>query len=248
MCADAVDWLRARGRIPACSVVTSLPDVSEVGMKLDAWRGWFLAVVKLVVGVVDDEQCAVFFQTDIKKDGRWIDKGSLVVCAAEDAGAHVLFHKIVCRRPPGNLTYGRPGYTHLIAVSKAARAPAVLPFPDVVVDAGRLTWRRAMGVRACAEAVRFVKDAMPQSPTPTSPGLTILDPFCGVGTVPAVANALGLDAIGVELSSKRCTRARALVVTPADIARAPLAPPTPDPPTPTPAPTPPPTTPPTTPG
>jgi tRNA G10 N-methylase Trm11 len=39
-----------------------------------------------------------------------------------------------------------------------------------------------------------------------------LDPFCGVGTVLAVANALGLDALGVERSTKRCEQARQLTV------------------------------------
>jgi tRNA G10 N-methylase Trm11 len=36
----------------------------------------------------------------------------------------------------------------------------------------------------------------------------IFDPFCGVGTIPAVANALGLDALGIELAKKRCEQSR----------------------------------------
>ncbi len=41
---------------------------------------------------------------------------------------------------------------------------------------------------------------------------TVVDPFCGHGTVLAVANALGLDAVGVELSRKRAQKARSLRV------------------------------------
>ncbi len=212
ICADAVAWLKERGPLEGCAAVTSLPDVSELGLDLSSWRAWFLDAVRLVIDVVPAASAAVFFQTDIKREGRLVDKGALVVRAAEDAGAQVLFHKVVCRRPPGTLTYGRPAYTHLVAVSREARAPAVLPFPDVIVDAGRLAWTRAMGMRGCAEAVRFVHEH--------AGARVVLDPFCGVGTVLAVANALGLDAVGVERSRRRCARARALTVSPADIARA----------------------------
>jgi len=203
-CADAIPWLRARGRIPGAGVVTSLPDVSEVGLALPAWRAWFIDTVKLTLGCVPPEGAALFFQSDIKRDGVWVDKGAMVVRAAEDAGAHVLFHKIVCRRPPGLLTYGRPGFTHLIAISHGLKCPDVLPLPDVVVDAGRLPWVRAMGVRAAAHAVRFVRDH--------AGATTIVDPFCGVGTVLAVANRIGLAAVGVERSAKRCGQARILDV------------------------------------
>jgi tRNA G10 N-methylase Trm11 len=36
----------------------------------------------------------------------------------------------------------------------------------------------------------------------------VVDPFCGHGTVLAVANEFGLDAVGVELSAKRARKAR----------------------------------------
>ncbi|MCW5547480.1 MAG: hypothetical protein KIT44_00800 [Opitutaceae bacterium] len=203
-CADAMPWLRACGVLPGACAVTSLPDLSELNLPLPAWRAWFLEAVRLVVDAVPAESAALFFQSDIKRDGAWIDKGALVVRAAEDAGARVLFHKIVCRRPPGTLTYGRPGFTHLIAVSRAMKCPDVLPLPDIITDAGRQPWVRAMGIRAAAHAVRFARDV--------AGAKTILDPFCGVGTVLAVANALGLDAVGVEKSRKRAEQSRQLMV------------------------------------
>jgi hypothetical protein len=208
-CADAIPWLQARGVIPGACAVTSLPDVSEVNLPLPAWRTWFLEAVRLVVDAVPAESAALFFQSDIKRDGVWIDKGAMVVRAAEDAGARVLFHKIVCRRPPGLLTYGRPGFTHLIAVSRAMVCPEVLPLPDVITDAGRQPWVRAMGIRAAAHAVRFARDQ--------AKARVIVDPFCGVGTVLAVANALELDAIGVEKSRKRAEQSQALVVRPEEL-------------------------------
>ncbi len=209
VCAEAITWMQARGRIDGACAVTSLPDVSEVGQTLPVWRAWFLNAVRLVVDAVPADSAALFFQSDIKRAGAWIDKGALVIRAAEDAGARVLFHKIVCRRPPGMLTQGRPGFTHLIAVSRAMQCPDTLPIPDVIPDAGRSFWVRAMGVRAAAHAVRFARDQVGAK--------LIFDPFCGVGTIPAVANALGLDALGIELAKKRCEQSRAQTVTTADL-------------------------------
>lgn len=196
--------MHARGPLEGACAVTSLPDVSEIGKTLPVWREWFVNAVRLVVNAVPDDSAALFFQSDIKRHGVWIDKGGLVIRAAEDVGAHVLFHKIVCRRPPGMLTQGRPGFTHLIAVSKTMRCPDILPIPDVITDTGRSLWVRGMGVRAAAHAVRFARDHVGAK--------LVFDPFCGVGTIPAVANSLGLDALGIELAKKRCEQSRAQTV------------------------------------
>ncbi|MEO6246033.1 MAG: DNA methyltransferase [Opitutaceae bacterium] len=208
-CADAIPWMQTRGRIEGACAITSLPDVSEVGLALPVWREWFLSAVGLVIEAVPETSAAIFFQSDIKRDGAWVDKGALVTRAAEDAGARILLHKIVCRRPPGMLTFGRPGFTHMIAVSRSMRCPDVLTIPDVMVDAGVQKWVRAMGVRAAAHAVRFAREQVGAN--------IIFDPFCGVGTVLAVANALGLDALGVEKARKRAEQARALSVTPDEL-------------------------------
>lgn len=208
-CADALTWLAGCGVLAGTAAVTSLPDVSEVSLPLATWRTWFLGAVGRVIDAVPPTSGAVFFQSDIKRDGAWVDKGALVLRAAEDAGARILFHKIICRGPPGRLTPGRPGYTHLIAVSRAASCPNELPIPDVITDPGPAPWVRAMGVRAAGHAVRFVRDHLGAR--------TVLDPFCGVGTVLAAANAAGLDAVGVDLSRKRCERARELVLRPDEI-------------------------------
>jgi hypothetical protein len=203
-CADAIPWMRERGVIAGACAITSLPDISEVNLALPEWRTWFLDAARLVVESVPKDGAALFFQSDIKHENTWVDKGSMVIRASEEAGAHVLFHKIVARRQPGMLTMGRPGYTHLIAVSKTLKCPDVLPIPDIIVDAGRQPWIRAMGIRAAAHAVRFARDQVGAR--------IIFDPFCGVGTVLAVANSLWLEAIGVEKARKRSEQARALTV------------------------------------
>jgi hypothetical protein len=132
--------------------------------------------------------------------------------AAEEEGRAILWHTIVCRRPPGTVAPGRPSYSHMICVACGVQA-ARPPGPDVIPDAGTMTWSRAIGLEACRAACRFVRDEVGSR--------SVVDPFCGRGTVPAVANAIGLDAIGIEISAKRCRAARALAV---PGAAAPLAP------------------------
>src|SRR5512146_21195 len=115
---DGVAWLAANALPPTHAVFTSLPDVSEMrSMDVAAWREWFVATVALVCAQVAESAPAVFYQTDVKRDGAWIDKGHLVALGAERAGAACVFHKIVCRAPAGNATFGRPGFAHLVAFS-----------------------------------------------------------------------------------------------------------------------------------
>lgn len=147
---------------------------------------------------------AVFFQTDVRRKGVWLDKSQLVLGAAESAGAPLLWHKIVCREPPGTITYGRAGYSHLLCFSRNAERTPSPSGPDVLTDAGFKPTEKAMGVAACRVACQFVLDA-----TPTR---VIVDPFCGHGTALAVANAMGLDAIGVDRNARACSAARRLTV------------------------------------
>lgn len=200
-CEDALGWLD-HNELTGCSVITSLPDVSELGLPIPEWKKWFEAAAHKVVTRLPETSVALFFQTDIKKEGEWIDKGFLVSKAAERANATLLLHKIICRFQPGTITFGRPAYSHLLAFSRGVKLDLSTSSPDVLPDAGEKTWTRGMGRKACELAIKFV-----QSHTSDR---TIVDPFCGHGTVLAVANQMGLDAIGVELSAKRARKARTL--------------------------------------
>ena len=202
---DAIAWLRARGTLTGASVVTSLPDAAELpGLGLEAWRRWFEEAAVLAMQSVPDDGVAIFFQSDVKRAGLWVDKGALVSRAAERAGLGTLFHKIVCRKPARTLTYGRASYSHLLGFARALRPSLRRATPDVLPDGGFQPSVKSMGVLACVDACRFVLNE-----TTTR---TVVDPFCGWGTVLAVANALGLDAVGVDLSTRMCKRARRLAV------------------------------------
>ncbi len=205
VCGDGVAWL-ARGPLPPDhAVVTSLPDHSELPrLGVEGWRRWFVETAALACRAVADDAVAVFYQTDVKHDGRWIDKAHLVQCGADLAGSHLLWHKVVCRAPAGVTTFGRPAYAHLVCVSRALRLEPGQSSPDVLPRLGEMTWARAMGREACHAVARFL--------LAHTRCRTVADPFCGVGTMLAVANAHGLDAVGVERSPKRAEKARALVL------------------------------------
>ena len=205
--AEALGWLAENVADPRTSIVTSLPDVSELPhLDLEGWRAWFVDAARRVIAWTPSSGVSVFFQSDIRHGGIIVDKSYLVLRAAEEAGASLLWHKIVCRRPPGTISFGRPSWSHMLCIGKAPRPPARAPGPDVLRDAGFMPWSRAMGVTACRVACTYLRDEVSAR--------VVVDPFCGRGTVLAVANAMGLDALGVELSAKRCRAARALVIPP----------------------------------
>jgi hypothetical protein len=197
---DGVAYLRD-ARLPADhAIITSLPDHSEVpALGVDGWKRWFVDVVALACRAVADDGVAIFYQTDVKHDGRWIDKGHLVHCGVDAAASHVLWHKIVCRAPAGTTTFGRPAYAHMICASRERRLAPGVSTADVLPGLGHMSWSRAMGGAACEAAIDAV----------VALGVRlVVDPFCGLGSILTAANARGLDAIGIELSRRRAAKAR----------------------------------------
>ena len=208
-CTDGVAWLKAQHFGPEVAVVTSLPDSSEIpSLGFEGWRRWFIDTAALICSAVNENSVAIFYQTDVKHDGRWVDKGFLVSLGAESAGSFCLWHKIVCRAPAGITTFGRPAYAHVLCFSRSLRLSKAQASADVLPRLGEMTWARAMGMEACESIAQFLTKH-------TSPG-TVVDPFCGVGTMLAVANRWGLDSIGVQLSAKRAERSMRLTLPPID--------------------------------
>lgn len=204
---DALAWLAKRN--PECaeaSFITSLPDCSEFpALSLEEWKSWFVEAAALVLSSTPDHGVAIFYQSDIKHEGIWVDKAYLIQKAAERTGHPLLWHTIVCRKPAGTITFGRPAYSHLLCFSKGVKFDVAKSTASVLPDAGETTWARGMGTNACLAACRFVLE---QTTT-----RTVIDPFCGHGTVLAVANFLELRAVGVELGEKRAGKARKLLFT-----------------------------------
>ena len=202
---EALAWLDANPAAPGTSVITSLPDVSELSeLSFEGWRTWFETSVARILRWLPEDGVAIFFQSDIRREGVWVDKGELVARGAAAESAVLVWHKIVCRLAPDTPTFGRASYAHLVCYAKSPRPMPKRASPDVLSDGGAKAWSRAMGVNACVVACRYLLDE-------TATRL-VVDPFCGHGTALAVANSMGLDALGVELGARRCRAARNLVV------------------------------------
>ncbi|MFO0547477.1 MAG: hypothetical protein U0271_03760 [Polyangiaceae bacterium] len=203
--AEALDWLAKNPAPPKSSVITSIPTLTEVeGMDLAAWRSWSIATARTILAWIPADGVAIFYQSDIRIGGVWVDKGYLILRAVEDAGGALLWHKIVCRKPAGTPTYGRASYSHMICAARAPRPAPKSASPDVLPDAGFMPWSKAMGAAACAHACAYLREE-----TET---VTVVDPFCGNGTALAVANQFGFDALGVDKSPRRCKAARQLTL------------------------------------
>lgn len=205
-CDDAIEWLKKAEIDPASSFIASMPDISEfTGMPLEKWKEWFMNTAELVLSRTPDEGVSVFYQSDIKMDGEWVDKAYLVQKMAEKTGSALLWHKIICRVKPGYATFGRPAYSHILCFSKKLRLRDLRhSTPDVIPDIGDKTWERGMGLEACIMIAKFLSE---QTQTKT-----LIHPFCGQGAMLAMANHYGLNAIGIERSPKRADMARALTV------------------------------------
>ena len=102
--------------------------------------------------------------------------------------------------------FGRPSYSHMLCFSKNVRADLSKSTADVIPDLGEKTWVRGMGLEASLMASQFVKRHTSSH--------TLINPFCGEGSVLAAANHSGLNAVGIERSPKRCQKARNLLVAP----------------------------------
>ena len=210
---DALEYLHSVFVLSG-NVVTSLPDVSEItSMSLSEWRSWFLATVALILSKLPREGVAVFYSTDVRDrvTGEWISKAQLILGggATDIAGVKLLWHKIVLTPAATTLRKGgKASYSHLIAFGKHFTIDRTAVYTDVLPVRGAMLWNRGTGLGACAFAIEFIRKH--------SPHRTIIDPFNGVGSVTAVANALGLNAIGVERSKKRCALATTLDVSTID--------------------------------
>jgi hypothetical protein len=231
-CMDAFDFLAESASLDGY-VITSLPDMVEIGLEhdLDAYRRFLDRAVGEVFERLRERGIAIFYQSNVKTGGLWLDKAHAIHASVDALGGRLLWHKIALFRAPETLMPSirarGPPYSHLLAFSKGVRIDEpwfeAAATPDVLAR-GRMPWARAMGVDACEAACELVIAAVAhEARRPGAPLAIVIDPFCGKGTALAVANGHGLDALGVEIQRKRSEAARTLTIPEEDRARLPRA-------------------------
>ena len=196
-CCDGLEFLQTAGEVKA--LITSLPDAGEMGYALNDYQTWFSHATALLMSAVASDGVIVFYQTDRRHKGTLLSKAALLCNTASSQGLRLLWHKIVLQSNVGTISLFRPSYTHMMAFSKLLRSGK--PTPDVI-EAGKKIYKNGMGINAASVAVRFARHSAKTR--------TIYDPFCGQGTVLAVANALGCDSIGCDIDPSQCNQARKL--------------------------------------
>jgi len=214
-------------------------EVKEFAPSLQAWRRWFHDAVKAVLLALPRGAVAVFYQTDFRiPEVGQVSKAYLVLAAAAEVeGASLWWHKIVHFGNIDGPAFTPVQFTHLICIGKGS-APAVdavieapaedadevpqrqeddtpsgsgvdlgTAVPDVLAR-GPKPWglrkcARCMGAHCVEVVLRWAQRRLPDVHT-------VVDPFCGAGTVLAIANVLRMSAVGVDLSPKRARQAAKL--------------------------------------
>jgi len=112
---DALPWLRAAGTLSGASVVTSLPDSSELpALGLDGWRRWFDEAAVLTMQSVPDAGVAIFFQSDVRRAGLCPGLDRSFGCEAELIGL------VVAQEPAAGSDLARNGMVTLYVAAPGA--------------------------------------------------------------------------------------------------------------------------------
>ncbi len=198
--ADALDYLQEYPQSPefaGWAIFTSMPDAEEMSLPLDQWAEWFKTAASRIMLAIRPDGYAIFYQTDRKAKGALISKAQIILKMADVLGLRVVFHKICSTTKGANLF--RPGYTHLICISKKGTSGKATPD---VFPAGKKLYKNATGYDACTCVFDFLKDK----------GIAqVLDPFCGAGSIGYIGAKMGFESINIDIDGAQCLAATVLI-------------------------------------
>jgi ribosomal protein L11 methylase PrmA len=173
--------------------------MDETSFKESEYLQWFREAAHLCFLSSSLTHPVIFYQTDRLYKGMRISKCSMLMHEAEKVGYTVVYHKIVLRRDPGKIDLRRPGYSHLLCFGTEG-VTAGKATPDVF-HAGGVLYPNGTGLQAATVALQ----------TALRHGSKVCDPFCGRGTIPAIAEAMGFEkVVGVDIDPAQCEAARTI--------------------------------------
>lgn len=194
ICDDSLNYMQGK---KFDVIITSLPDMEEVGLNKQDWILWVKKTCKILANTLGNKGIIFFYQTDRKNEGEIIDKKTLISNEFITLGYKNVLSKIVLKRDVGKIDLFRPTYTNLFAFSKFIKSGKATPD---VLHCGKMIYNNAMGLNAVKVCIDFLKDKGIKS--------TILDPFCGQGSVLIISNHYGFDAVGVEILPEQAEKSR----------------------------------------
>ena len=180
-------------------IITSLPDMEEIGMNLKNWENWIIDTLYNIINSADDDAVIFFYQTNRKYKGKIIDKNYLISDVFLNNGFNKIFSKIVLKKEPNKIDLFRPTYTNLFAFSKKIKSGKATP--DVIYS-GKMIYKNAMGFNAVKSCIEFLNNKKIKD--------TVIDPFCGRGSVIHICNKLGFDSIGIDICKEQIKKAELL--------------------------------------
>lgn len=191
--ADSLQWLKKLHDKSIPNILTGICDLDETDMEMTGYLDFFNRVVQLIFNKVDPDGYVVFIQTDRKYQRQWIDKSFIISDIANRNGFKMAWHKIILHREVGRTDLHRPTYAHMLCYTVNGTTGSA--FPDVLPVSSKL-YKNGTPILAARSALEFIKQYNKVSSL-------VLDPFVGQGTVPAIANALGMDSIGIDIDPEQ---------------------------------------------
>lgn len=186
---DSIEWLKEQPDASLDTVITGIPDLSEITDytpdNMENYRGFVAEVVQLLAAKVRPDQFIIFIQTDRRRDGVWIDKAFEIQTVMKSQGVPLRFHKIIINKKGIDLY--RVGFSHVLAFSRSARYSKRMPD---IFEAGFRLWANATPLTPVVALMELMQRQGVRR---------IIDPFAGLGTVGLVANIYGIRSWNIEL-------------------------------------------------